>query len=113
MQVLRPGRIDTHIEVPLPDFKNKLEILLFATDAMNLATDVDLSSLAAHPRLLGASGAELVGVCRDAAFAALREASSGNTTDHATSRQGAAVAISVAARHFATALAKCAVGPEC
>jgi transitional endoplasmic reticulum ATPase len=111
VQVLRPGRIDKHIEVPLPDLKNKLEILLFATDAMPLATDVDLSSLAAHPRLLAASGAELIGVCRDAAFAALREASTGNTMDQATSRQG--TAISVAARHFATALAKCPVGPNC
>ena len=110
MQVLRPGRIDKHVEVPLPDLRNKIDILSFATDAMSLATDVDLRSLAAHPRLEGASGATLVGVCRDAAFAALREASTGNRAEHATNREGSTLATSVAARHFATALSKCAVG---
>ena len=87
-----------------------MDILSFATDAMTLASDVDLSSLAAHPRLMGASGATLVGVCRDAAFAALREASTGNSTKHTTDWGGDGQATSVAARHFATALSKCAVG---
>ena len=111
MQVLRPGRIDKHVEVPLPDLRNKLDILSFATEAMTLATDVDLNSLAAHPRLVGASGATLVGVCRDAAFAALREASIDDCTEHATNRERSTRATtSVAARHFATALSKCGVG---
>jgi cell division protease FtsH len=110
VQVLRPGRIDKHLAVPLPDLGNRLDILSFATKAMTLATDVDLSSLAAHPRLVGASGATLVGVCRDAAFAALREASIGNRTEHATTRERSTRATSVGARHFATALSKCAVG---
>ena len=105
MQVLRPGRIDKHIEVPLPDLDNRLEILLFATDTMTLAGDVDLSALAAHPRLLGASGATLIGVCRDAAFAALREASTENRSEDENCRQETGpIAISVAARHFETAL---------
>ena len=111
MQVLRPGRIDKHVEVPLPDLRNKLDILSFATDAMSLATDVDLRSLAAHPRLEGASGATLVGVCRDAAFAALREVSTDNRAEeHATNGEGTTRATSVAARHFAIALSKCGVG---
>jgi len=71
MQVLRPGRIDKHVEVPLPDVANKLAILSYATDAMTLNADVRLEEIAGHPRLLGASGATVVGVCRDAAFAAL------------------------------------------
>jgi SpoVK/Ycf46/Vps4 family AAA+-type ATPase len=77
---------------------------------MTLASDVDLSSLAAHPRLVGASGATLVGICRDAAFAALREASPSNSAEHVADWEGSGRATSVSARHFATALSKYAVG---
>ena len=75
--VLRPGRIDKLVEVPLPTTADKVEILRLATSAMALAEDVQLPELAALPGLLGASCATLVGVCRDAAFAALREADGG------------------------------------
>ena len=121
MQVLRPGRIDKHVEVPLPDVANKLAILSYATDAMTLNADVSLEEIAGHPRLLGASGATVVGVCRDAAFAALREF--GTDTDRAKGSdsssdqeaavgggRGDALAISVASRHFTAALSRCAVG---
>ena len=74
---------------------------------MTLAGDVDLSALAAHPRLLGASGATLIGVCRDAAFAALREAIAEDRLEDSNRRQDSGpTAINVAARHFETALPK-------
>ena len=63
--VLRPGRIDKLVEVPLPTTADKVEILRLATSAMALAEDVQLTELAALPGLLGASCATLVGVCRD------------------------------------------------
>lgn len=87
--LLRPGRFDVVLYVPPPDAAGRLEILRLHTAAMPLAVDVDLEALAGDTE--GFTGAELAGVCREAAIAALRE-----------DLQGASA---VAARHFAAARA--------
>lgn len=40
--LLRPGRLDVHIPVPLPDEHSRLEIFRLHTRHMHLGDDVDL-----------------------------------------------------------------------
>ncbi|RLG51643.1 MAG: AAA family ATPase [Thermoproteota archaeon] len=69
--LLRPGRLDRVIQVPLPDEEGRLEILRIHTREMPLAPDVDLAEVAKLTH--GASGADLKAVCIEAAILALRE----------------------------------------
>jgi len=68
--VLRPGRFDRLIYVPEPDEKARLEILKLYTKDMPLAKDVDIKNLASSTKSY--SGADLEGLCREAALSALR-----------------------------------------
>jgi len=68
--LLRPGRFDRIIQVPLPDAGARLEILKIHTAKMTLAGSVDLPSLA---ELAGdTTGAELQAICREAGMMAIR-----------------------------------------
>ena len=68
--LLRPGRFDRIIQVPLPDAGARLEILKIHTAKMSLAGSVDLPSLA---ELAGdTTGAELQAICREAGMMAIR-----------------------------------------
>lgn len=69
--VLRPGRMDQHIRLELPDFESRLEILKKKTSTMPLNENVDLNLIAL--RTNGYSGALLENICREAAMLALRE----------------------------------------
>jgi len=69
--VLRPGRFDRLIYVPEPDEKVRLEILKLYTKDMPLAKDVDLKNLSSLTKSY--SGADLEGLCREAALLALRK----------------------------------------
>ena len=68
--ILRPGRFDRLIYVPEPDEKSRLEILKLYTKDMPLAKDVDIKNLASITKSY--SGADLDGLCREAALLALR-----------------------------------------
>jgi len=68
--ILRPGRIDRMIYVPPPDEEARLKIFEIHTRNMPLAKDVDLKQLA--KMTAGYSGADIEGVCREAAMNALR-----------------------------------------
>jgi len=68
--LLRPGRFDRLIYVPEPDEKARLEIFKLYTKGMPLAKDVDLVESAAKSK--GYSGADIDGLCREAAMNALR-----------------------------------------
>ncbi len=68
--LLRPGRFDRIIQVPLPDAGARLEILKIHTAKMNVSGNVDLASLA---ELAGdTTGAELQAICREAGMMAIR-----------------------------------------
>ncbi|WP_297068448.1 proteasome-activating nucleotidase [Thermococcus sp.] len=67
--LLRPGRFDRLIEVPLPNFKGRLEILKVHTRKMNLR-DVDLRLMAEMTD--GASGADLKAIATEAGMFAIR-----------------------------------------
>ncbi|ASJ00715.1 proteasome-activating nucleotidase [Thermococcus gorgonarius] len=68
--LLRPGRFDRLIEVPLPDFRGRLEILKVHTRKMNLK-DVDLHIIAELTE--GASGADLKAIATEAGMFAIRD----------------------------------------
>ncbi|HOB17562.1 MAG TPA: proteasome-activating nucleotidase [Candidatus Methanoculleus thermohydrogenotrophicum] len=68
--LLRPGRFDRIIQIPLPDTGARLEILKIHTAKMTLAGDVDLAEIA---ELTGkTTGAELQAICREAGMMAVR-----------------------------------------
>jgi len=69
--LLRPGRFDELIYVPVPDEKARLAIFNVHTQDMALADDVDLEELARRSE--GYSGADIAEVCRRAGRLALRE----------------------------------------
>ncbi|RLF77249.1 proteasome-activating nucleotidase [Thermococci archaeon] len=67
--LLRPGRFDRLIEVPLPNFTGRLEILKVHTRRMNLK-DVDIKAIAEMTE--GASGADLKAIATEAGMFAIR-----------------------------------------
>ncbi len=77
--ILRPGRFDRLIEVPLPDEKGRLEIFKVHTRRMNLASDVALEELVKMTE--GFSGADIKGVCIEAGYNAIRRKSDKVTMD--------------------------------
>jgi len=68
--LLRPGRFDSLLLVPAPDRDARLDIFKVHTRHMPLK-NVDLDKLA--DRTEGYSGADIEGICREAAMIALRE----------------------------------------
>ncbi|MFP3941198.1 MAG: CDC48 family AAA ATPase [Thermoanaerobaculia bacterium] len=69
--LLRPGRFDELVYVPVPDEAARRKILAIHTAAMPLAADVDLDELAA--RTAGYTGADLEDLVRRAGLQTLRE----------------------------------------
>ena len=69
--LLRPGRLDRHVHVPVPDEDARRKILDVHTREKPLADDVDLGRLAR--RTEGYVGADLEAVTREAAMNASRE----------------------------------------
>ena len=69
--LLRTGRFDRLILVPIPDKKARLEILKVHSRGMPIEKDVDVEALA--DELDGYTGADIEGLCREAAMTALRE----------------------------------------
>ncbi|RUM42984.1 MAG: cell division protein FtsH, partial [Desulfurobacterium sp.] len=69
--LLRPGRFDRQIYVPLPDVKGRLEILKIHTKDKPLADDVDLEVIARSTP--GFSGADLANIVNEAALIAARK----------------------------------------
>ena len=69
--LLRPGRFDRKIVVPLPDVRGRKAILEVHTRDKKLAPDVDLEVLA--KRTPGFAGADLANLCNEAALLAARQ----------------------------------------
>ena len=69
--LLRPGRLDRHVHVPVPDEDARRAIFEVHTEHKPLADDVDLDELAR--RTDGYVGADIEAVCREASMTASRE----------------------------------------
>ena len=68
--LLRPGRFDRQVVVPLPDIVGREAILKIHAKKINTAPDVDLRTIAR--RTPGASGADLANMCNESALLAAR-----------------------------------------
>jgi len=69
--LLRPGRFDRHVDVTLPERKDRLEILKVHFKNKPTEKSVDLEALAA--KTAGSSGADLANIANEAAITAARE----------------------------------------
>jgi transitional endoplasmic reticulum ATPase len=75
--LLRPGRLERMVYVPPPDPDARAEILRATARDVPLASDVDLTALAAE--LDGFSGADCAALVREAALSAMRESLDAST----------------------------------
>lgn len=69
--LLRPGRFDRHVNVALPERKDRLEILKVHFKGKPVEANVDLEALA--KKTAGSSGADLANIANEAAITAARE----------------------------------------
>ena len=69
--LLRPGRFDRIIEIPVPDIIAREEILKIHTRKMNLSPDVNLAEISVLTE--GLTGAQIQAVCREAGMFAVRK----------------------------------------
>ena len=78
--LLRPGRIDARIFVPLPNAQARTEILRIHCEGVSISEDVDFGGLAIATDFY--SGAELRSVCQEAVLACeARDSSSVSMVD--------------------------------
>jgi transitional endoplasmic reticulum ATPase len=68
--LLRPGRFDRIIEVPMPDVKARESIFRIHTKKKPIADNVDFAKLVEYTE--GLSGADIAGVCNIAAMTAIK-----------------------------------------
>ena len=80
--LLRPGRFDRHINVTLPERKDRLAILKVHFKNKPTADNIDLDALAA--KTVGSSGADLSNIANEAAITAAREGHKIITNDDIT-----------------------------
>ncbi|ORX62136.1 ATP-dependent metallopeptidase Hfl [Hesseltinella vesiculosa] len=78
--LVRPGRFDRHVTVPLPDVRGRMQILKHHMKNISFAGDVDVSVIARGTP--GFSGADLANLVNQAAIQASREGSRQVMTQH-------------------------------
>jgi proteasome regulatory subunit len=69
--IVRPGRFDRTVEVPLPDENSRKTILFIHTKGMSISENVDFDKLASLSK--GLSGADLRAITMEAGMLAVRE----------------------------------------
>jgi proteasome regulatory subunit len=69
--MLRPGRFDRLIEIPLPSYDGRVEIFKIHTRKMNVSPEISLEDLAS--RTESATGADIKAICTEAGMFAIRE----------------------------------------
>ena len=68
--MLRPGRFDRIIEIPIPNAESRNDIFKIHTKGMNLKGDVDINYLVQMTE--GGSGADIKNICTEAGMFAIR-----------------------------------------
>jgi proteasome regulatory subunit len=69
--LLRPGRFDRIIEIPIPSHEARMTIFKIHTRKMSVTPDVDYGVLAG--RCEGTTGADIHAMCTEAGMFAIRE----------------------------------------
>ena len=98
--LLRPGRFDVVVEIPLPDEQERLAILHVQVRGKPVSQEVRLEAIAANTA--GRTGADLGAICHHAALNAIRERveeARGAKQEHSVSRP-----LLIQPRHFESAL---------
>ncbi|GAB0493830.1 hypothetical protein MMPV_005116 [Pyropia vietnamensis] len=93
--MLRPGRLDKLLYVPLPDAVGRAAVLATLTRRTPLGGDVDVAAIAADPRTERFSGADLGALVREAALGVLRETAAVNPTGAPASTPTSATSVDV------------------
>ena len=70
--MLRPGRLDKLLYVPLPDFNDRCSILETITKNLKLDKDIELNKINMDKRMEGFSGADIAALVREAQLHALK-----------------------------------------
>lgn len=97
--MLRPGRLDKLLYVPLPTPEDRVSILHAISGGINLAPDVDLRKIGASPRAQGYSGADCAALLREAGLAVLKDTMDSSKDTSNTVSDGP-LTLSITARHF-------------
>lgn len=98
--MLRPGRLDKLIFVPLPDRKGRASILKTLLKGVRVDSDIRVEEITEDPRCEGFSGADLQALIRVAGETALKEVIFDFNGDHEDIDKG----IKIKNRHFQSAL---------
>lgn len=101
--MLRPGRLDKLLYVPLPQPSDRVSILKANAKKIKLSPDVDLEVIARSPRADGFSGADCAALLREAGLAVLRDNASHRLESSGTSGAAqvtTAVPLEITLRHF-------------
>jgi len=69
--LLRPGRFDRIIEIPVPTYQGRADIFRIHSRGMSIRETIDFESLAG--RCEGATGADIRAICTEAGMWAIRE----------------------------------------
>merc|ERR1712137_937151 len=91
--MLRPGRLDRLLYVPLPSETGRLEILRAHVDKIPPSEDVDLPGLAREA--VGFSGADLAALTREAAMLAIRNAPTPAAPSDSTATEATAAEVNL------------------
>lgn len=114
--LLRPGRFDRIVEVPIPDKEARMEILLIHTKKKMLDSDVDLKKIVELTE--GWTGADIGNMVNTAALSAIKERVTSDSISRQDQQQGKNVAeksrdnkrnkdrLKVSMRHFQSAIEK-------
>jgi transitional endoplasmic reticulum ATPase len=111
--LLRPGRFDRIVEIPIPNKGSRMEILRIHTKKKSLDTDVDLGKLVDSTE--GWTGADIGNMVNTAAISAIREriavdSKSGQDQDQNKEKSGNSRhtrdRLKVSMRHFQSAIEK-------
>lgn len=124
--MLRPGRLDKRLYVPLPCATERASILAAVARKTKVAPSLDLAAIAADPRCDGFSGADIAALLREAGLAVLRALPRPSALDRHTKApkletvgdgsasaiaaaqagKGGGVRMEIGAEHFESALCK-------
>jgi len=102
--LLRPGRLDRHIHVPVPDVQARESVLRVHTENMVLANNVDINELA--NRTEGFVGADIEALCREATMYATRELIQSLSPEEKKSKEYSETTKKVTMSHFRKALSE-------
>jgi ribosome biogenesis ATPase len=97
--MMRPGRLDKLLYVPLPIPSERVSILRALSSNVSLGPDVDLERIGGSPRAEGYSGADCAALLREAGLAVLKEEMAASLS-LSSDEKGGSVELRIMAKHF-------------